>query len=318
MAEIVVVGSLNMDLVVRCPRRPRPGETVLGSDFATFPGGKGANQAVAAARAAGAGTRPGVAMVGRVGADAFGEALRRELEAAGVDTSAVGTDPDEPTGVAVITVDAAGENAIVVAPGANARLSPDHVRRARPLLSGARYVLLQLEIPVETVAFAVALAREAGARVILDPAPAPGPDFPRTVFRGVEVITPNEREAEALTGISARDPEGARAAARALLEQGCRHVAVTLGARGAVTASAGEAPRLVPAFRVPAVDSTAAGDAFAGALAVALAEGRPWDDAVRFGQAAGALAVTRRGAQASLADRAAIEAFLASHAPLGK
>ncbi len=315
MADIVVIGSINMDLVVRCPRHPRPGETVLGSDFDTYPGGKGANQAVAAARAAGSG--PGslaVAMLGRVGDDGFGRTLLQGMADAGVAVEGVRVDPDHPTGVAVITVDASGENAIVVAPGANGYVSAADVEAAAPLIAGARFVLLQLEIPLPAVARAVQLARQAGVGVLLDPAPAPPAPLPGDLLAGVEVVTPNEGEAEALTGVAAGDTAGAMAAARALLDRGCRRALVTLGARGAVLAVAGDGPRLIPGFKVRAVDATGAGDAFSGALAVALAEGRNWEQAVRFAHAAAALAVTRRGAQSSLAGRRAIDRFLATGA----
>lgn len=308
---IVVIGSLNADLVVRTPAIPRPGETVIGRDFAVHPGGKGANQAVAAARAGGR-----VAMFGRVGADAFGEGLRAGLGRDGVDAAGVVVDPQAPTGVALICVDDRGENAIVVAPGANHRVGREDVARARGALEAAGCLVLQLEIPPDAVALAVAEAARAGVPVILNPAPAPPPDYPRErLLAGVAVVTPNEHEAAALAGLeppgAAADlPAFAEAAARRIAGWGPRHVVITLGSHGAYwwDAAAGRGLR-VPAFAVEPVDTTAAGDAFTGALAVALAEGRPFEQALRFAAAAGALAVTRAGAQPSLPRREEILAL---------
>jgi ribokinase len=297
---IVVVGSLNMDLVVRVPSFPAPGETLLGSDYARHPGGKGANQAVAAARAGGR-----VAMIGRVGRDAFGEALTRGLAVDGVQAHAVLAIAGVPTGVAFISVDAAGQNCIIVSPGANARLAPEDVLPAD--VEGAEVVLLQLEIPLETALRAAHLGRRAGARVVLNLAPAHAIE-PRRL-RDVDVLLVNESEAAAVGGATleqvARDPERAAAELAALVPA----VVLTLGAAGAAWADGGAAG-IVPGFAVDVVDTTAAGDAFAGALAVRLAAGVPLADAVRFANAAGALAATRPGAQPSLPTAEAIARLL--------
>ncbi|MBI4279490.1 MAG: ribokinase [Armatimonadetes bacterium] len=302
MSGIVVVGSLNMDLVVKVPHLPAVGETVLGGEFATFPGGKGANQAVAAARLGAE-----VAMVGRVGDDAFGRALRDGLAADGVDVRHVLADPSAHTGVAFILVDAAGRNAIAVASGANMRLSPDDVAAAAEALAGARAVLLQLEVPLECVARAAALARESGALVILDPAPAV--PLPASLIRLVDVIAPNEQETEVLTGIGVRSLPDAARAADALRVRGARAAVIKLGGRGAWV-SAPEGERHLPALAVTPVDTTAAGDAFCGALGAALAEGQNLLAAARFANAAAGLSVTRMGAQPSMPRRAEVEGVL--------
>jgi ribokinase len=299
---IVVVGSLNMDLVVRCPI-PRPGQTVAGGDLREVPGGKGANQAVAAARLA-AGRCP-VRMVGRVGDDAFGDRLVRQLDEDGVDADHVGRLAGVPSGTAVILVDDGGENAIVVSPGANGRLAPADV----PDLAGAAVVLLQLEVPAETVAAAIGRAR--GAWVILDPAPVPaGGTLPAALY-GVDLITPNQTEAEALTGVPVASADDAGRAAAVLVDRGAKRVVVKLGAGGCAVSERTDGGRIVtthvPGFAVTAVDTTAAGDSFNGALAVALAEGMGLLEAARFANAAGALAATRPGAQSSLPTRAEVD-----------
>lgn len=297
---IVVVGSINMDLVVRVPRFPQPGETLLGGDLAQYSGGKGANQAVAAARAGGK-----VRMVGRVGNDAFGPVLRHRLASERIDVTAVEA-VSGPSGVAIITVDEEARNTIVVSPGANHRLGAEDLDRAH--LTGADAVLLQLEIPLETVTKAAQLGRAAGARTILNLAPAQ-PLAPAQLA-DVDLLLVNESEAALLTGATAEavaaDPEAAVAALAARVPAAI----LTLGAAGACWAER-EAVGRVAGFPVEAVDTTAAGDAFAGALAVALGEGQPLAEAVRFGNAAGALAATRVGAQPGLPTRAEIDGFLA-------
>jgi len=302
-ARVTVVGSLNMDLVVRAPRIPRPGETIIGGEFRTVPGGKGANQAVAAARLGAQ-----VTMVGRVGGDAFGGLLLDNLAAAGVDHTFVARDVEAATGVALIEVDDAGQNSIVVVSGANMRLAPADVEAAAATIGVADVLLLQLESPLETVTRAAQVAHAQGVTVILNPAPArPVPDG---LLGLVDVLIPNESETALLTGLPVGDQEEAQAAATALHRTGVATVILTLGGQGALLAHEGGV-ELFPAFDVTPVDTTAAGDAFVGGLAVALAEGRPLQEAVRWGNAAGALATTRLGAQPSLPTRQALEKMLA-------
>ena len=296
--HILVVGSLNMDLVVRSPRHPQPGETLLGAEFHTFPGGKGANQAVAAARLGGQ-----VKLIGRVGADAFGDALLETLSQDGVDTRHVEPLQDAPTGIALITVNDAGQNTIVVVPGANGKLSPPDLLSAAPAFEGASVVVIQLEIPLLTVTYAADLARRHGACVVLNPAPAQ--PLSATCLEQVDVLIPNQSEAALLTGCAS-----AGDAARRLMASGVCSVIVTMG-EGGVLIAEGETATHLPAHRVSVVDTTAAGDAFVGAFAVALAQGRTVREAAAWGNAAGALAVTRAGAQPSLPARADLESFLA-------
>ena len=299
---VVVVGSTNTDMTVRVPRIPRPGETVCGSDFQVSGGGKGANQAVAAARAGGR-----VVFVTALGADAVGDRALEGLAAEGIDVGLVRRVPGAASGVALIFVDDAGENSIAVASGANAALGPADVAPLAARLAPGDVVLVQLEIALETVAAAVDLATARGARVILNPAPARA--LPDGLLRDVSILTPNEQEAAQLAGLEPGEGDGLSRAARALHARGVRDVLITLGARG-VYASTAEAVALEPAFRVDAVDTTAAGDVFNGALAVALIEGRSSREAIRFASAAAALSVTRPGAQASAPRRAEIEALL--------
>lgn len=308
MAPLVtVVGSLNTDLAVRAPKLPERGETVLGGSFAVFPGGKGANQAVAAARLGAS-----VVMVGRVGDDAFGGQLREGLAQEGIDVTHVRATEGTASGVALITVDPAGHNTIVVASGANMRLTTADVDAAGAAIAGSQILLLQLEVPADVVAHAAALAKRSGCRVVLDPAPAPpSGSLPGDLYRNLYVINPNEVEARTLTGIEVTDDQGASAVARRLLELGCQAAVIKRGAQGAFLAT-DAARETVPGIPVRAADSTAAGDAFAGALAVALAEGRELTGAVRFANAVGALSVTRMGAQPSMPRREELEAFARS------
>jgi len=296
--HIVVVGSLNMDLVVRAPRHPQMGETILGGEFFTFPGGKGANQAVAAARLGGV-----VKMIGRVGEDAFGHSLLKTLAQDGVDTLYIRRDSKAATGVALITVDAGGRNTIVVAPGANARVTPEDVTIAEEAFVGASVLLLQLECPLPAVACAIGLAQRHGVQIILNPAPAQPLDV--GLLAGVDYLIPNRTELELLTGI-----DSIRSAVSRLLAWGVRRVVLTLGEEGALAVEPGREVQL-PAYRVTAVDTTAAGDAFVGAFAVALTEGHATYEAAAWGNAAGALAVMRPGAQPSLPTRTELEGFLA-------
>ncbi|GAB4441332.1 MAG: ribokinase [Chloroflexi bacterium OHK40] len=299
--QVVVVGSLNMDLVVQVARHPRPGETVLGDDLRTFPGGKGANQAVAAARLGAP-----VVMVGRVGRDGYGQQLRAALAADRVDLRFVQDDPVAPSGVALISVDAAGQNAIIVAPGANARVGPEDIRAAEEVIAGAALLVAQLECPLPAVAEAVALAGHHGVPVVLNPAPARQLDA--ALLRGVRYLVPNQHELAGLTGAT---PDTApEPLAQALCAAGVGHVIVTLGEAGALLVDGASTERFA-ARRVAVVDTTAAGDAFVGALSAALASGLPLREAVRQGIAAGSLAVTRAGAQPSLPTRAELDAALA-------
>jgi ribokinase len=299
--DIVVVGSLNADLVARLERFPAPGETVTATDFAVHPGGKGANQAYAAARLGGR-----VAMVGCVGTDAHGDRLAEGLRDAGVDVSDLAREPG-PTGLALIALDAAGENQIVVVPGANARLTPDRLDPVRPRLAAAAVVMLQLEVPLATVEAAARMARDGGAIVVLDPAPAR--PLPPGLLACVDYLTPNESELLTLAG--RRDGGSPEAAARTLIGGRPLRVVLKMGEAGALLVDDGPAVRW-PAPRVRVQDATGAGDAFNAGLAVALAEGRPLAEAGRLAVAAGALCVTRAGAQPSMPTRQEAEAALRS------
>ncbi|NKQ35631.1 MAG: ribokinase [Chloroflexi bacterium] len=303
-AKIAVVGSLNMDLVTQARKIPAPGETIIGGDLQTIPGGKGANQAVAAARAGAQ-----VTMVGRVGDDVFAGRLRDNLLADGIDASYVQNTPDTASGVALIVVDENGQNSIVVAPGANGRLTPADVTLAKPAIQQADVLLLQLEVPLEAVLRAARLAADAQVKVILNPAPAR--PLPPELLALVDILIPNESETAALTGWPTSTQAELAAAATRLHEQGVATVILTLGERGALLSQAGRELFHVPAFPVAQViDTTAAGDAFVGGLATAVAEGQRLPEAMRFGAAAGALSVTRAGAQPSLPRRSEIEKLL--------
>lgn len=299
--RVVVVGSSNTDFVVRAPTIPSPGETVLGSDFLQAAGGKGANQAVAAARLG-----ADVTFVGRLGADSLGDRALDGLAREGIDTHLIVRDPDRPSGVALIVVSDGGENAIAVAPGANARLSPADVERAREAIAAADALLLQLETPMTSVSRAVRIAAESDTTVILNPAPAA--EIDSETLRGVSVLTPNGGEALKLADVSGTGLDAWREAARRLHERGVPCVAVTMGDAGALLLCDRLDVR-VPGRSVAAVDTTAAGDAFNGALAVALAEGAEWVEAADFANRAAALCTTRPGAQPSLPTREEVEAF---------
>lgn len=297
--RILVIGSSNTDMILRLDRLPRPGETILGGEFVTAAGGKGANQAVAAARAGGQ-----VAFIARVGQDMFGDQAIAGFRRDNIDVSHVVRDRQAPSGVALIFVAKDGENCIAVAGGANGRLSPADVRKAKPVFAGASAVVMQLETPLDTVQAAAELAAKARVPVILNPAPAQ--PLPAKLLTLVSILTPNETEAELLTGVKVTDDATAARAAGKLLKRGVQTVIVTLGARGAFVAS-GDLRQKVPGFKVKPVDTVAAGDVFNGALAVALGEGRPLLDAVRFANAAAAISVTRLGAQPSAPKRREIE-----------
>ena len=299
---IVVLGGINMDLIGTAPRLPSLGETVMGEGFYTAPGGKGANQAVAAARM-GASVR----MVGRVGSDVFGAGLLDNLRACGVDVSGVMEDAEAASGVAMILLDASRQNRIVVIGGANMRCDDAQVDAVASALEGADALMLQCEIPPATSLKAARIAREMGVRVVWDPSPAEG--FPPEAYAVVDVLTPNQAEAAALTGIDVTDAASAEAAARAIVERGVRAVVVKMGEAGAFYLSDGEGGYVLP-YEVEAVDTVAAGDAFGAAMTCALAEGKSMVEAVRYGAAAGALAVTRPGAQEAMPSRAEVESLL--------
>jgi len=300
--RVLVVGSSNTDMIIRVPRIPRPGETILGGEFTMAGGGKGANQAVAAARAGGR-----VTFVARVGDDVFGERALAGFVADGIDTRFVLRTSGAASGVALIDVDDRGENSISVASGANALLSAADVESAAEAFAAADIVLVQLESPIETVEAAVRKAGEKGVPVILNPAPARPLD--EDLLSLVSILTPNESEAEILSGLAVRDADGVQRAAARLRARGAASVVITLGERGAY-ASSPEFEGLVPAFKVDPVDTTAAGDVFNGALAVALAERLPLPEALRFAQAAAAISVTRPGAQPSAPTRAEINKLI--------
>ena len=299
---IVVLGGINMDLIATAPRLPMPGETVRGSEFYTTPGGKGANHAVAAARL-GAGVR----MIGRVGKDTFGPSMLDDLRAHGIDVTGVSEDPVNASGVAVILLDDSRQNHIVAVYGANAACDDTELRAATSALDGADVLMLQLEIPFEVSLAAAREAKSRGVTVVLDPAPAA--PLPPGSLETVDVLTPNQTEATFLTKVEVRDLASAQEAAHALVKMGVAVAAVKLGPEGVCYASRAESGE-VSAFRVEAVDTIAAGDAFGGALAVALAEGAGLKEAVRFGAAAGALAVTKPGAQEAMPSRREVEALV--------
>jgi ribokinase len=302
--SIVVFGSINMDLVVTAPRLPKPGETLTGHSFRTVPGGKGANQAVACARL-GVTTE----MVGRVGGDVFGEALLENLESNRVGIKYIAQDEHTASGVAMIAVDDAAENNIIVVPGANGKVGPLDLVQLEQALAGARVLLVQLEIPLEVVSAAVEMGHQKGVSVILDPAPAR--QLPSEIYPWVDVLTPNEIEAAALVGYPLDDRESVQQAAQTLLEWGCRRVVIKMGGQGAYAADA-TGGQFYPAIPVQAVDTVAAGDAFNGAMATALCEGKSFSQAIQWGLAGGALAVTKAGAQDAMPDRVALLELLSS------
>lgn len=300
--KITVIGSSNTDLVAKTPKLPAPGETVLGSEFVIAPGGKGANQAVAIARLGG-----DVTLVAKLGMDDFGDRALENFQRDGIRTNFVFRDQESPSGVALIFVADDGENMIVAALGANTRLSPEDIDKARAAIEGADMVVLQLETPLETVEHAVTIAAEKDIPVILNP--APGRKLEPALIEKVYCLTPNETEAEILTGIGITDHNAARKAGAKLLELGVGSVVVTMGKRGAMLVTVEESS-LIPAVAVDAVDATAAGDAFTGGLAYALASGMDLRDAVRFANSAAGLAVTKMGAQPSMPTSDELERFL--------
>ena len=302
--RIVVLGGINIDLVAMTPRFPAAGETVVGRQFLTYGGGKGANQAVAAGRAGAQ-----VSMVGRVGDDIFAAQALKTLVESGVDVSTVGVTPSTSTGIAVITIDDSAQNQIIQVLGANETCGEEEEARVVRNLDGASALLLQLEVSVELSLRCAQAAKERGVRVILDPSPVR--PVPEAFYSCCDIITPNETDAQALVGEPVTDRSSAERAAETLLKRGVGAAIVTLGPQGSyyATSSGGG---FVPAFRVDAIDSVGAGDAFNGALAAALGEGNDLSQAVRFASAAGALSVTRSGAQDSMPSRSEVDALLNS------
>lgn len=294
--KVAVVGSLSQDLVVKAPRRPSKGETLRGSEFGMFAGGKGNNQAMAAARAG-----ADVCMIGRVGSDSFGDMLIATLDKNGVDSRFVLRDPEAGTGIAMITVGGDGDNSIVIVQRANLKLCSDDVDRAAPVLNESKVLLMQLENSIDIVIYAAKVARKAGVLVALNPAPAPDDgQLPQELLANVDILIPNQPEAEQLVGIKVSDEKSAAEAASALCKMGPKCVVITMGELGAFLFEAGGERALVKSFPVTAIDTTAAGDAFCGAFAAAIASGEPMRRAVTFGCAAGALATTKLGAEPSL------------------
>ena len=304
MKNIVVIGSTNTDMVVKTSRLPAGGETVLGGEFLMNAGGKGANQAVAAARY---GNR--VVFVAKTGNDLFGERVRSSLHKEGIVLDHLSVDPLHPSGVALITIDARAENCIVVASGANMYLSTADVDAAREEISAADVVLMQLESPIETVTYAARMAAEAGVKVVLNPAPAPDKPLPEELMRSLYLITPNRSEASRLSGIEVKDMESAREAAKAILDRGPQSVIITLGGDGSLVYD-GQEFTFIEATKVEAVDTTAAGDTYNGVLATMIAEGRNLIDAAREASLAAAISVTRMGAQPAAPTRAEVAAMV--------
>ena len=305
MPRVIVIGSSNRDFTVRLERLPRIGETVSGGEFYTSFGGKGANQALAAHKAGAE-----VIFVAKVGRDENGDATVRHLEESGLSTDRMIPDEHAPSGVALIVVDKDGANMIAVAPGANRNLTAEEIANNTDAIARARVLLIQLEVPLDCVQRALAIAREHSVTTILNPAPVR--QLPRDLLSLVDILTPNEVEAGMLTGDTVTEVRDALSAAHRLLDAGVKHVIVTLGEKGSLWVTRGQ-ERFFPPCRVTPVDSTAAGDAFNGALACALAHGRPIQEAIRFANAAGAVTVTRRGAQSALPAREEIEQLLRSN-----
>jgi ribokinase len=306
LPKVIVFGSINMDLVVKTPRLPLPGETLLGHDFLTTPGGKGANQAVAVAKL-------GIEtyIVGRVGSDRNGDSLLASLQTYGVETEYVLVDEKAHSGVAVIAVDDRGENNIIVVPGANGRVNTEDANKLSHIFDNTAALLMQLEIPLEAVLEAAKLAQSRGIKVILDPAPA-RKDLPEELYKLVDIITPNETEAGALVGFAVNNLETAKQAAAVLLQRGVKTAMIKLGALGVYCATATES-FFVAAFPVDAVDTVAAGDAFNGGLAAAIALSHPLQEAVKWGAAAGAIATTSAGAMSAMPNREQFYQFLEQH-----
>jgi ribokinase len=293
-----------MDLVVSVNRRPAKGETVLGSQFFTNAGGKGANQAYSASKLGAS-----VSMIGSVGEDAFGDQLLTSLQQVGVDISGIKLIPQVPTGVAFISLDETGDNSIIVAPGANHLLTPEDVRMHEGIIRESKLVMVQLEIPIETVVATIQIAKKYGVPVMLDPTPVPEQSLSSELLSMVDYILPNESEIAQLTGIPVFDLDSAERAGEKLLSEGVKTVIVKMGEKGTLIMNESQTFFIEP-YRVEAIDTTSAGDAFAGSLAVALVEGKKIREAVQFASAVGAITVTRKGAQSSIPNRKEVELFV--------
>ncbi|WP_113720283.1 ribokinase [Aeromonas salmonicida] len=309
MNRLVVLGSVNADHVLRVPHFPRPGETLTGHSYQVVPGGKGANQAVAAARLGAP-----VSFIARIGDDAIGQQMRQGFEQDGIDVSAVELDETLPTGIAIIYVSDEGENSIGISAEANGALSPAMAKRHEAMIADAHTLLLQLEVPLESVFEAAKLARSHGTRVVLNPAPAR--PLPAELLALVDLITPNQTEAELLTGVKVSDEASADLAADRFHQMGISDVMITLGSQGVYCSNARQ-QQLIPGFRVEAVDTTAAGDTFNGALLAAELAGADFNAAVRFAHGAAALSVTKFGAQSSIPSKVEVDAFLLAQTAQG-
>ncbi|MFH0227242.1 ribokinase [Vibrio furnissii] len=305
MNKLVVLGSVNVDHVLQVPSFPRPGETLHGRNYQVIPGGKGANQAVAAAR-----LNADIGFIACVGDDSFGINIRESFKLDGMNIRGVKMQPNCPTGIAMIQVSDSGENSICISAEANAKLTAEAIEPDLQHIRDAKYLLMQLETPLDGIVKAAQVAKEARTNVILNPAPAR--ELPDALLSCVDVITPNETEAEVLTGITVTDDASAQLAADALHGKGIEIVMITLGAKGVWLSQNGRGT-LIPGFRVQATDTTAAGDTFNGALVTGLLEEMPLESAIKFAHAAAAISVTRFGAQTSIPNREEVDAFLADH-----
>lgn len=306
MTQLIVLGSVNADHVLQVPSFPRPGETLIGGNYQVIPGGKGANQAVAAAR-----LNADIGFIACVGDDPFGINIRQDFEKDGINIDGVIVAENTPTGIAMIQVSATGENSICLSAEANDKLDCAQIEPHLDKIRGAKYLLTQLETPIEGIEYAAKVAKESGTKVILNPAPAR--PLTNELLACVDVITPNETEAEVLTGVTVTDDASAHQAALALHDKGIETVMITLGAKGVWLSHSGEGNQgeLIPGFRVEATDTTAAGDTFNGALVTGLLEEMPLEKAIKFAHAAAAISVTRFGAQTSIPSRQETDAFLA-------
>ncbi|KAB0300506.1 ribokinase [Vibrio fortis] len=306
MTQLIVLGSVNADHVLQVPSFPRPGETLIGGNYQVIPGGKGANQAVAAAR-----LNADIGFIACVGDDPFGVNIRQDFEKDGINIDGVIVAENTPTGIAMIQVSATGENSICLSAEANDKLDCAQIEPHLDKIRGAKYLLTQLETPIEGIEYAVKVAKESGTKVILNPAPAR--PLTNELLACVDVITPNETEAEVLTGVTVTDDVSAHQAALTLHDKGIETVMITLGAKGVWLSRSGEGNQgeLIPGFRVEATDTTAAGDTFNGALVTGLLEEMPLEKAIKFAHAAAAISVTRFGAQTSIPLRQETDAFLA-------